>query len=307
MSGLTLGLLAGMAGFCLLMAWPLLNAIRRQERTASRLTMVQQRVLMGDLARRRAEGETSAGLIANLGGWLARHLLSERTVQEVRDTLVGLGFPGKRAVGIFIGAKLLLFIGMPIAAYGLTVLADVSGQTQMLAAAFGAVAGLMLPEAVVRNLRGRYLKEVERGTADGLDLIVICSEAGLGLEAAIQRTAIEIKPAWPAFANELATTAYELRMLTDRRAALAGMGERTQLEPLRRLARVMGQSQQYGTPLSQALRTLSAELRQDQLIAFEARAAKLPVLLTLPMILFILPTVFLVVAGPAMIAVLKFM
>lgn len=307
MSTLTLSLLGGLIACCLLLAWPLLQAIRRQEQVAARLTSMQQRVVMGTRSRRPDASDSPVGLVASLGSWLASRLLSARTVQEVRDTLVTLGFAGDRAVSIFIGAKLLLFLGLPVAAYGLAVLLGLAGPTLMLAVAAGAVLGLMLPEIVVRNLRGRYLKEVERGTADGLDLIVICSEAGLGLEAGIQRTAIEIKPAWPAFANELAITAYELRMLSDRRAALAGMGERTRLEPLRRLARVMNQSQQYGTPLSQALRTLSAELRQEQLIAFEARAAKLPVLLTLPMIMFILPTVFMVVAGPALIAVLKFM
>ena len=96
-----------------------------------------------------------------------------------------------------------------------------------------------------------------------------------------------------------------LEINADRRAALIGLGQRTGLENLRRLGGTLVQTMQYGTPLSQALRTLSAEMRQELLIRFEERAARLPVLLTLPMILFILPCVFLVVGGPAIVQVAR--
>lgn len=299
--------LGGLAVACLLLMLPLMGLMRRQERTAARLATVQRHAMLGDRPRRGAARGATLGLIARLGEILARGLLSARTVQDVQAMLDSLGFRGRRAVGVFIGTKLLLFVALPLLGYFGTGLLGHAAQGRLLAGAAGAILGLLLPEMVVRQLRGRYLKQVERGIADGLDMIVICSEAGLGLEAAIQRTAQEIRPAWPALGQEIGLVASELRVLSDRRAALQGMGERTQLEPLRRLARVMIQSQQYGTPLTQALRTLAAELRQEQLVAFEARAAKLPVLLTVPMILFILPTVFLVVAGPALLAVAKFL
>lgn len=303
-------LLIGVAAFalcCLILVVPLVTALRRQERAVARLASVQQRAVLGDRVRRNTATGSSVGAIARFGQWLAARLLSAKTMREVQDTLGALGFAGSRAVGVFVAAKVVLFLLLPPVGYGVALLLGMTGNNLMLATAAGAVAGLLLPEMVVRNLRKRYLTQVERGIADGLDMIVICSEAGLGMETGIQRTALELRPAWPAFANELAMTASELRILSDRRAALSGMGERTQIEALRRLARVMMQSQQYGTPLSQALRVLAAELRQEQLIAFEARAAKLPVLLTVPMIMFILPTVFLVVAGPAILGILKFM
>jgi tight adherence protein C len=134
---------------------------------------------------------------------------------------------------------------------------------------------------------------------------VICTEAGLGLEPAIERVALEIAPAHPAVAEELTNTAHEMRVNADRRAALANLGLRTGLQSLRRLGATLIQTMQYGTPLSQALRVLAAEMRQEAMTRFEARAARLPVLLTVPMIVFILPCVFLIVGGPAVVAVIQ--
>ncbi len=104
---------------------------------------------------------------------------------------------------------------------------------------------------------------------------------------------------------ELSITHNELRIFADRRVALLNMGKRTGLVSLQRLAGTLAQALRYGTPLTQALRSLAADLRAEALTRFEARAARLPVLMTLPMILFILPCVFLIVAGPAMLAIMQ--
>jgi len=138
---------------------------------------------------------------------------------------------------------------------------------------------------------------------DALDLMVICGQAGLGMEASMARVAIEIHHAHPMVADELTRTAREMQVDADTAAALASFAGRTELECIRRFATVLSQSMQYGTPMTQALRTLSAEQRQEMLAKFEARAGRLPVLLTLPMIIFILPCVFLIVAGPAIVDV----
>ncbi len=127
---------------------------------------------------------------------------------------------------------------------------------------------------------------------------MICAQAGLGLTAAIVRVAEEIHDGREGIGRELALTATELQLLETRRA-LMNMGSRTGISGLVRLANTLLQSMQYGTPLTEAMRVLSAEMRQDTLTRFEARAARLGVLLTVPMILFILPCVFLIVAGPA--------
>ena len=127
----------------------------------------------------------------------------------------------------------------------------------------------------------------------------------MGLEPAIDRVGREIGHAHQAVAEELLNVAREMRVNADRRAALMNMGTRTGLASLRRLGVTLVQTLQYGTPLSQALRTLSAEMRQEALTRFEARAGRLPALLTVPMIVFILPCVFLIVGGPAVVHVIS--
>ena len=170
-----------------------------------------------------------------------------------------------------------------------------------------AVMGLMLPDYVVRSIRQRYLKGVEAGLPAALDLLIICAEAGMALEAGFERVAFEARDGAAATANELRITASEMKMLADRRQALVNMGKRTGLESMVRLGGVLAQSLKYGTPLTQALRILAAEMRQTVLTRFEARAARIPVLLTIPMIMFILPCVFVVVAGPAAVEVMRTM
>ena len=115
----------------------------------------------------------------------------------------------------------------------------------------------------------------------------------------MSRVALELRPVHPELCDELATTVRELEMMSDSALALTNLGQRTGLESLVRLTATLTQTMQYGTPLSEALRSLSNEMRTATLTAFEERAARLPVLLTVPMILFILPTVFLIVGGPA--------
>jgi tight adherence protein C len=146
---------------------------------------------------------------------------------------------------------------------------------------------------------------VERGLPDALDMLVICTEAGLGLEPAIDRVGREIGHSHVDVAEELLNAAREMRVNADRRAALMHMGSRTGLQSLRRLGVTLVQTLQYGTPLSQALRALSAEMRQEALTRFEARAGRLPALLTVPMIVFILPCVFMIVGGPAIVHVMQ--
>jgi tight adherence protein C len=167
-----------------------------------------------------------------------------------------------------------------------------------------AVIGLMVPDFVVRSIRKRYLRGVETGMPAALDLLIICAEAGLALEAGLERVAEEAQEGARAAANELRITASEMKLLADRRQALVNMGKRTQLDSMIRFGATLAQSLKYGTPLTQALRVLAAEMRQTVLTRFEAKAAKIPVLLTIPMILFILPCIFVVVAGPAAVQVM---
>ncbi len=243
---------------------------------------------------------------AQIGGVLGKAgVLSPRTVAELEQTLSAAGFRGSSVLPIFLGAKLTMLIGLPMLTFLVLSVLHTGQPGKGLMLAISAVLGMLVPDIIAKQLRKRYLKDVERGLPDALDMMVICTEAGLSLENSIERVGTEITPANRAIGAELLLCASELKILADRRAALMNMSERTHLEVLRRVAVTLAQSLQFGTPLSSALRSLSAEMRQEQLTKFEARAARLPVLLTLPMILFILPTLFLIVGGPAILEMLR--
>jgi tight adherence protein C len=202
---------------------------------------------------------------------------------------------------------LLTLIGLPLLAWLLVARTGWSPPVRLAAIAGAGITGLLLPDHVVKTLHKRHLQSVERGLPDALDMLVICSEAGLGLEPAIERVGREIAHAHLDVAEELLNVAREMRLNADRRVALMNMGARTGLASLRRLGVTLVQTLQYGTPLSQALRTLSSEMRQEALTRFEARASRLPALLTVPMIVFILPCVFLIVGGPAVVHIMLVM
>jgi len=251
------------------------------------------------------EGSPVLRAVSALGMAIARSgILSRKTLVEMTATLEAAGFRGGKGLGVFIGAKILLFFLIPALLY--FGLANVGTSTfWILVKIFGgAVLGLLLPETIATNIRKRHLAKVESGIADALDMLVICADAGLALEAGLVRVAHEMALLNPPLSAELTQTSKELQIGSDMRRAMESLGQRTGLEPLKRLATTLSQSLQYGTPLTQALRSLSAELRQEALVKFEERAGRLPTLMTIPMILFILPCVFLIVAGPAIINVI---
>jgi tight adherence protein C len=197
-----------------------------------------------------------------------------------------------------------LLLTLPIAAWLTTdALAD-AFSTQVISIAVGAIAGMIGPDLIVRRRRDAHMKRIRDEIPDALDMMVICAQAGLGLGTTIVRVAQELQHSHRAVALELAHTANELQMMTDAKIPLVNLGNRCGVESAKRLATTLLQSSQYGTPLTDALRALAAELRTELITRFEARAARMPVLLTLPMVAFILPSVFLVIGGPAVIQVI---
>jgi tight adherence protein C len=250
------------------------------------------------------EGVSVLGGISRIGNLIARTgILSTKTLQEMTATLEAGGFKGGRGLGLFIGAKLLLTIIVPIVLYVL-VSAYIPANLHIALIMFGMVMGLLAPDKIVSSIRAKHIKQVAAGVPDALDMLVICSDAGLALEAGLARVATELSMLNKPLCLELTQTSRELQIGSDMRRAMESLGQRTGLEPLKRLATTLAQSLQYGTPMTASLRSLSAELRQDALIQFEEKAGKLPTLMTVPMIFFILPCVFLIVAGPAIINVL---
>jgi tight adherence protein C len=148
-------------------------------------------------------------------------------------------------------------------------------------------------------LRRRFTATIAQGTPDALDLLVVCTEAGMGLESALERVSIEMELANPPMASILAGLLDDLRVLPSRRDAFNNLGTRSGVEGLRRLGAMLNQSQQYGTPLGSTLRAVAEELRRDRMNKLEEKAVKLPAKLVFPMIGFIMPSLYIVLLGPS--------
>jgi tight adherence protein C len=301
----TLLILAG-GGFSLLMVvsslW-MMSQSKRQERFKQRVAMIHG---LGEIERKSdASREVREAFIrlANVVGTmiLRSGLVPAKTLAELEATLSASGMRGSQGIGIFIGAKLLLLILLPLIVWLVSGNLPLPRMLLNMLPMLAALIGLMLPDKVIGGMRKNYVKKLEAGVPDMLDMMVICTQAGLGMGPAILRVAAELRMAYPEAAEELETTATEMQLLADSKVAIQQLGTRTGLDSLKRLSATMIQSLQYGTPLSEALRVLSVELRQGMLNRCESRAAKLPVMMTLPTIAFILPCVFLVAGGPAII------
>jgi tight adherence protein C len=159
------------------------------------------------------------------------------------------------------------------------------------------------PDIWLKNKVTKRSHAVRKGLPDALDLLVICAEAGLTVDAAFGRVAKELGKAYPELGDEFGLTAIELGFLNERRQAFENLATRVDLEAVRGVVTTMIQTEKYGTPLASALRVLSAEFRNERMMRAEEKAARLPAIMTVPLILFILPTLFIVILGPASCAI----
>ncbi|MGQ0559125.1 MAG: type II secretion system F family protein [Sphingosinicella sp.] len=169
---------------------------------------------------------------------------------------------------------------------------------------YGLVAGTLLlaykaPDLYLKNRVTKRSHAIRKGLPDALDLLVICAEAGLTVDASFGRVARELGRAHPELGDEFALTSIELGFLTDRRQAFENLANRIDLDAIRGVVATMIQTEKYGTPLASALRVLSAEFRNERMMRAEEKAARLPAIMTVPLILFILPVLFIVILGPA--------
>jgi tight adherence protein C len=169
---------------------------------------------------------------------------------------------------------------------------------------YGTVAGILIgsykaPDIWLKNKVNKRSNAIRKGLPDALDLLVICAEAGLTVDAAFGRVSRELGKAYPELGDEFGLTAIELGFLNERRQAFENLANRVDLEAVRGVVTTMIQTEKYGTPLASALRVLSAEFRHQRMMRAEEKAARLPAIMTVPLILFILPTLFVVILGPA--------
>ena len=174
----------------------------------------------------------------------------------------------------------------------------------VLAAGGSAIGGWIAPVLWISRQLKQRTNSVAAGLPNALELLVVCVEAGLSLEDGLHRVAHELKESQPALSDELALTWAEVNILPDRTQALANLADRIDNANVRSVVGVLSQGLKYGTPLAQALRAGVTEMRNDQMMSIDERASRLPALMTIPVMLFIMPALFLLVGGPAALRVM---
>jgi tight adherence protein C len=193
----------------------------------------------------------------------------------------------------------VLGIGAVVLIYGMDYFPEWSWWRRYMTVAGTLVGAYKAPDIWLKNKVTKRSHAVRKGLPDALDLLVICAEAGLTVDAAFNRVAKELGKAYPELGDEFGLTAIELGFLNERRQAFENLASRVDLEAVRGVVTTMIQTEKYGTPLASALRVLSAEFRNDRMMRAEEKAARLPAIMTVPLILFILPVLFIVILGPA--------
>ncbi|MBX9814167.1 MAG: type II secretion system F family protein [Sphingomonas sp.] len=230
-------------------------------------------------------------------------VLQDEQLKVAQQKLLQAGIRSKEYGVAVIFARLVLpivFGGLMLyLVYGTSMFADWSPLK-----AYGLVAGSFVlsykaPDIYLSNLITKRSHAIRKGLPDALDLLVICAEAGLTVDAAFARVARELGKAYPELGEEFTLTSIELGFLTDRRQAFENLAARVNLDAVKGVVTTMVQTEKYGTPLASALRVLSAEFRNERMMRAEEKAARLPAIMTVPLILFILPTLFVVILGPA--------
>lgn len=227
---------------------------------------------------------------------------------ELKRRLVRAGWRGPAPLITFTFLRLVV----PLGAAGAAALflfgsanVHMALMVRLLICVCAGVLGYYLPDILVSNAVTRRQQAIQRKFPDALDLMVICVEAGLSLEAAFSRVSDELGADSRAIAEEVALTNAELAFLNDRRQALENLAERTGTAPVKSLVTALIQSERYGTSLGQALRVVSQESRDTRMARAEEKAASLPAKLTVPMVTFFLPVLFMVLIGPTVIQVMK--
>lgn len=230
-------------------------------------------------------------------------VLQETQVKDIQQKLAQAGIRNKEYAVVVIFARMILPIALGLTGIVLFYWTDTFPDWGSFKR-FGAFAAMVIlgykgPEIYLKNLSNKRTKAIQKGLPDALDLLVICAEAGLTVDAAFNRVARELGRAYPELGEEFALTAIELSFLTERRQAFENLAYRVDLDAVRGVITTMIQTERYGTPLASALRVLSAEFRNERMMRAEEKAARLPAIMTVPLILFILPVLFIVILGPA--------
>lgn len=237
----------------------------------------------------------------DLIGWLSsvgtryRRFYGQENLGQLRMVLQSAGFNHYRTLPIWIGFKTVSSFLLPIAAFAVAQILERPFSDVMIFTFLGLAFGIVGPRLILMFLKRRFDSAIRVGTPDTIDLLVVCSEAGMGLESALERVADEMRETNPAIARVLHGLLDDLRILPNRADAFEKLASTS--EGLRRFGTMVSQSLQYGTPLSQALRSIATDLRRERITKLEERAHKLGAKLTVPMVLFLLPAMFVILGG----------
>lgn len=297
-----------------LIVWSIGQIFIQRDRLGPRLKAIAERraELKGGLANPRKRRKKSQQ--ASAMGWIRQvvsqfKLLQQHQVGALQHKLTQGGFRSKDAIIVYAFAKLV----MPFAGLGLGFVAagidwsnafsfDEAGNWLILLS-IGYI-GARLPDIIVSHTRKTRHNRLRKALPDALDLMMICAEAGLSLAAALDRVSRELGRVSPELAEELSLTSVELGFLPERAQALKNLAERADIKEIRGFVNVIMQTEKYGTPVAQALRVLAKEYRTERMLRAEQKAARLPAMMTVPMIVFILPTLFVIVMTPAVLSVI---
>ncbi|MDQ3245865.1 MAG: type II secretion system F family protein [Pseudomonadota bacterium] len=230
-------------------------------------------------------------------------MLQDDQIQKTQLRLMQAGIRTKDLAFFIIAARFLLPVlngGFAVTTiYLLDWFPEWSWWRQYGTVAMAVLGSYKAPDIWLKNKVNKRSAAIRKGLPDGLDLMVICAEAGLTVDAAFSRVAKELGKAYPELGDEWGLTAIELGFLNERRNAFENLAQRVDLEAVRGVVTTMIQTEKYGTPLASALRVLSAEFRNERMMRAEEKAARLPAIMTVPLICFILPVLFIVILGPA--------
>ena len=239
--------------------------------------------------------------LQGLTGWLSslgtryRRYYSAENLDQLRAIVQSSGLNPHRTLSIWIGLKTVSMFLFPIIALFFAQLLGKPLTDVLVFSLIGVAIGIVGPRLILLVLKRRFNAGIRLGTPDMIDLLVVCSEAGMGLESALERVAEEMEHTNPAMGRVLHGLLDDLRILPNRSEAFEKLALTS--EGLRRFGTMVSQSLQYGTPLSQALRSIAIDLRRERITNLEERAHKLGAKLTIPMVLFMLPAMFIILGG----------
>ncbi|MAS87626.1 MAG: type II secretion protein F [Micavibrio sp.] len=280
-------------------AWPMLHRVEKKERFESLIQ--QKRKNLFDAAKQQTPYDKDSKKKDSMASFFKIKKLAGEMGEKIRDKMLQAGYRSHSALLTF----LLLKIALPVIFSVLTMVV-LTLKPEPLPGALGSliilglsVFGFYLPDIMVKNQKLKRQQEIALSFPDALDMILICVQGGIGIEQAIDRIAHEMAEHSETLAEELGILSAELSMLNDRKAAFQGFARRVGSGSARSFATAMMQAEQYGTSISQAMQTLAEDQRDQRMAEAERKAASLPPKLTVPMILFFLPALFIVILGPA--------